>query len=37
LDLDTERRNERWTLALGFNVDFGFGPTRHDRNVHGYG
>ena len=37
LDFDTERRNERWTLAPGLSADFGFGPTRHARNVHGYG
>ena len=37
LNLDLERRDERRTLPLERGADFGFGPARHDRNVHGRG
>ena len=34
LDLEIDRRDEGRAYVLPWDVDFGFGPTRHDRNVH---
>ena len=37
LNLALERRDERRTLTLERSAELGFGPARHDRNVHGRG
>src|SRR6266849_2876948 len=34
LDLELDRPDEGGTFVLRSGTDFGFGPTRHDRNVH---
>ena len=36
-NLELDRRDKGWPLVLGWGPDFGFGPTRHDRTVHGRG
>src|SRR4029077_18903748 len=37
LDLEIDRRDEWRAYQLPWDEDFGFGPTRHDRNVHRHG